>query len=358
MSFHSRKFAGAVLGSASAVALLQAMELRNRDYTRDNFQTFDSATFDSAGAFLIGELERLDPMVHEPLIATTWTRDIDLRTDVQMGDTTSSYMLSTFGSAGGAAPAGISWAGMETTTIPRTQLDLGKVVNALNLWTQEVAYTVPELESARLTGRPIDTQMLSGMNKKYQMDVDQIVYVGDPNINTTGLLNSGSVVNVSNVVNGAGGSPSWVDKTPDEIKADVNELLVSVWAASGYVAPPSKLLIAPQPFGYVATTNVSAAGDKSILSYIKENNILTAERGIPLEILSVKWLDKAIRPGATTDRMAAYSQRPDYVRFPLVPLQPVNTQYDGIWIKVPYYGRLGVVETVYPETMGYRDGIG
>lgn len=351
MSFISHRVAGPVTPVSAPTILHKAF------YTKDAFQTFDQATYDSAGAFLIGELERLDPMVHEPLIATTWTRDIDLRTDVQIGDTSSSYTISTFGSVGGVTPSGVSWAGRETTTLPRAQLDISKVVSPLTLWAQEVAYTVPELESARLTGRPIDVQMLSALNRKHQMDCDQVAYVGASDLGTTGLVNATAVANVSNVANGAAGSALWLNKSPVEIKADINEMLVSAWAASGYVAPPTKLLIAPGPFGYITTTNVSASGDKSILTYVKENNILTAEKGLPLEILSVKWLDKANLPGASADRMVAYSQRNEYVRFPMVPLQPVAPQYQGIWVKVPYFGSIGVVETVYPETIAYRDGI-
>ncbi|GHE70051.1 hypothetical protein GCM10019059_32290 [Camelimonas fluminis] len=348
-------FRDALAGSS---ALVRGPALNPHRYTRDNYVTYDRATMDSAGAFLIGELERLDPMVHEPLVSVTWQRDIDLRTDVQMGDTSTSYTVSSFGAAGGAAPAGIAWASPNNTAIPRVTVDIGKVVSPFDLWDMEVAYTVAELESARITGRPIDVQQLAGLNLKHQMDADQLVYVGDAAIGTTGLLNSSKVVNVSNVANGANSTPQFATKTPNEILADVNELLISVWAASGYKAPPSKLLMAPNPFGYIVTTMVSEAGTQSILNFLQTNNILTAQTGQPLDIKPVKWLDKGVRPGATTDRMAAYSQNQDYVRFPMVPLQPLAPQYDGIWVKVPYYGRFGVVETVYPETVGYRDGIG
>ncbi|KAA2237810.1 DUF2184 domain-containing protein [Salinarimonas soli] len=335
-----------------------ARPLEAARYLRDAFQTFDQATMDSAGAFLVGELERLDPMIHEPLVSTTWSRDIDLRTDVQMGDTSSSYTVSSFGGGGGVTPSGINWASTEQTASPRVSVDIGKIPSPLGLWSGEVAYTIPELESARITGRPIDTQMVSVLNLKHQMDVDQMVYVGDATINLTGLANSAQVSNVSNVANGASASATWASKTPDEILKDVNELLISVWSASGYAVPPTKLLIAPVPFGLIATRVISAAGNQTVLAFLETNNILTAEKGIKLEIKSVKWLDKAVRPGATTDRMIAYTQRPDYVRYPLVPLQAAPQQFRGIWIVVPYYGRLGVVETVYPETIGYRDGIG
>ena len=330
----------------------------------DAFTTYDQATYDSAGAFLIGELERLDPMVHEPLVSVTWDRDIDLRTDVQMGDESSSYTTQTFGSAGGVAPAGISWAGKETTTLPRINIDIQKIVNPLLLWAEDVSYTIPELASAQQLGRPIDTQMLAGLNLKHQMDIDQMVYVGDPTVgpSATGLVNAATVVNVNTVAVGSGGSTAWSSKSPDEILADVNEILVSVWAASGYKAPPTKLLVSPIAFGYISTIRIGEAAGNSILKYIRENNIMTAQMSMELEILPVKWLDKANINGpagtaAASDRMVAYTQRQDYVRFPMVPLQTTQPQFRGIWIAVPYYGRLGRVETVYPETLAYRDGI-
>ncbi len=328
----------------------------------DNFITYDQAAYDSAGAFLVGELERLDPKIHEPLVSVSWNRDIDLRTDVQMGDDTSSFTVSSFGSSGGAAPAGISWAGKTTTTLPRVTLDIGKKVKPLLPWSEEVAYTVAELASAQQTGRPIDTQMVSGLNLKHQMDIDQMVYVGDASVGGYGLCNSDLVVNTGNVANGAAGTPQFATKTPDEIVGDFNELLVSVWAATGWKAPPNKVGLAPNAFGYLSTVKVSEAGNVSILKYVKENNVFTAQYGTDIDIVPIKWLDKANINGpggsaATYGRMIAYTQQEDYVRFPMVPLQALAPQYAGIYIKVPYLGKLGQVEVVYPETIGYRDGV-
>lgn len=348
---------------AIASALLWGDERRAQRYLRDAFATFDQATMDSAGAFLVGELERLDPMIHEPLVETSWSRDIDLRTDVQMGDESSSYTQSTFAAAGGPSTGGIAWAGKESTTLPRVNLDIDKIVNPLSLWTMAVSYTVTELLSAQQLGRPIDAQMLAGLNLKHQMDIDQMVYVGDTTVSATGLVNHSLMTNTNNVANGAAGTPQWSTKTPDEITADFNELLTSVWAASGYKAPPKNVLIAPNPFGYISTTKVSEAGNISILQYVKENNVFTAQRDIELEIYPVKWLDKANINGpggsaATYDRMVAYTRYEPYVRYPMVPLQPMQPQFLGVWVSVPYYGRLGRVEMVYPETTGARDGIG
>lgn len=362
---HFLNWEGTPMRGAEASRLIRPNEIpaRLRRFVTDGFVTYDQAAYDSAGAFLIGELERLDPMIHEPLISLTWDRDMDLRTDVQMGDETSSYTLSTFGTVGGATPSGISWSGKTTTTTPRIQLDIGKIKNDLTLWDEEVSYTVAELASAAQTGRPIDTQMLSALNLKHQMDIDQMVYIGDSSISATGLLNHTLMTNTGNVANGANGTPQWVTKTPDEITGDFNEILTSTWAASGYKAPPNKVLVAPNPFGYISTTKIGDAAQTSILKYVRENNIFTAQYNREIDIVPVKWLDKANINGpgaaaATYDRMVAYSQQPDYVRFPMVPLQAMQPQYRGIWVAVPYFGRLGRVELVYPETIAARDGIG
>lgn len=353
MSLISRDIAGARV----AAPTIHGASVRRR-YVKDNFVTLDRATQDAAGAFLVSELERLDPTIHEPLVSVTWHRDIDLRTDVTMGDHTSSFTVSSFASVGGAAPSGISWASLAATGRPRSVVAIGKpVVTPLTPWAEELAYSVFDLASAQQLGRPIDTQQLAGLNLKHQMDIDQMVYVGDTSIGATGLLNSTLVTNTGNVANGASTSPLWSTKTPDEILADINELLVSVWASSGYKAPPSKLGIAPLPFGYISTVKVSNAGNETILSYLKTRNILTATTGAELDIVPMKWLDKANYPNTSADRMAAYSQNKDYVRFPMVPLVQTPVQYEGVYIKAPYYGKLGQVEVVYPETIGVRAGI-
>ena len=59
----------------------------------------------------------------------------------------------------------------------------------------------------------------------------------------------------------------------------------------------------------------------------------------------------------TVDRMVAYTQEKEYIRFPMTMLQKTPIQYESIYHKTTYFCRLGVTEVVYPETIGYRDGI-
>jgi hypothetical protein len=317
--------------------------------------TYDKLTIDGTGAFLVGELERLDQKLHDPLVAVTWGRDINLREDVGIEDEQSSFTNSSFASAGGIIPGGKSWISKDANAISGVALDIGKTIHPLYLWGLEIKYTIPELVSSQKLGRPVDAQKFDALRLKHQMDVDEQVYIGDTTFNQPGLLNYTGVGTISNVVNGAAGSPLWINKTPDEILADVNQLLTSVWTASGWAVMPRKLLLPPTNFGYLVSTKVSQAGERSILAFLKENSLSMTANGVPLDIQPVKW---AIGRGVGgTNRMCAYTQDIDRVRFPMVPLQRTPLEYRSIYQLCTYFGRLGVMEFVYPETVGYADGI-
>ena len=327
---------------------------RTRGRTRDSFMTFDAATRDSTGAFLVGVLERLDPTLNMPLVGITWSRDIDLREDVSIGDEASSFTNSSFASPGGINPTGKSWAGKRTTAITGISVDIGKTPQPLTLWAMELDYTIVELESAIKVGRPIDEQKLAGINLKFQMDVDEMVYVGDAALGQPGLLNLASVT-PANAPNGALGSPLWANKTPDEILKDVNSILNQAWVQSGYAVVPGELRLPPSVFSFLVMQKVSAAGNISTLEYLKANTISNSANGQPLNIQPLKWL---VGAGAgTTNRVLAYTKDKSRVRFPLVPLQRTPVEARGLFQVTTYFGKLGVVEAPYAETIAYLDGV-
>lgn len=335
-------------------------------------RTHDGRTVDSTGAFLVGELERLDLTLHMPLAAVTWGRDIDLREDVTIADEISSFTLSTFAAAGGLGTGngvgnGKAWIGKDTNQIGGVGLDIAKVPHNLTLWGMELKYTIPELESAAKLGRPIDTQKYEGMQLKHEMDVDEQVYIGDTSLGVTGLVNNSLVTNTGSLPAGASGSVYWTAKTPDEILNDFNIMLTSVWTASNYAVMPGRILLPPTQFGYISTQKVSLAGNVSILEYILKNNIANRQGGSNLEILPAKWLvgagaggtiGTAITTGtASTDRAVVYTKDKNRVRYPMTLLQRTPIQYVSLYHATTYFCRLGAVEVVYPQTMGYFDGL-
>ncbi|EMA1800163.1 DUF2184 domain-containing protein [Cronobacter turicensis] len=310
--------------------------------------TFDQATVDGTGAFLIGELERLDQELNMPLVGYTWSRDIQLREDVSIADDISSFTNSTFAAPGTPNPNGKNWIGKDSTAIAGPNVDIAKTGFPLTLWGMELGWTVVELAAAAKVGRPIDTQKYDAMQLKWNMDTDEQVYRGDSQLGVKGLTNynGAAVTNAPKV---------WAASTADEIRASINLLLSNAWAASGYTIVPRDLLLPPEQFALLSSIIVSSAGNQSLLTYLRENTIAFHQNGVPLNIRAVKWLKGAGVGG--TDRMMAYTNDKKFVRFPMVPLLSVPVQYRGIYQLTTYYGKLGAVESPYPETMAYLDGI-
>lgn len=310
--------------------------------------TFDQATVDSTGAFLIHELERLDQGLNLPLTSQTWSRDIQLREDVSIADEISSFTNTTFAAAGTPNANGKNWISPLATAIAGINVDIEKKGFPLELWGMELGWTVIELNAAAQVGRPIDTQKYDGMQLKWNMDTDEQVYIGDAAKGAKGLLNLTQVTPTN-------ATKKWASSSPDEIRASINQVLSNAWARSAYSKVPEDLLIPPEQYSFIASTIVSSAGNQSLLTYLETNTIAYHQNGKPLNIRPVKWMKG--RGVGGTDRMVAYTNDKKFVRFPMVPLQSVPIQYRGLYQLVTYYGKLGAVEPVYPETLNYMDGI-
>ena len=312
-------------------------------------------TKDSALAYYVNQLENLDKRLYEPLVSVSWGRDIKLRTGITMSNESTSFIRSTFAAGGTLNTTGnMPWVSAETSAIPGVSVNGAKIVTPLRLLAREISFTSVELDRSALTGQSIDAQKTDALNTLYQMNTDQMVYIGSTDVGATGLVNSPEV-SVFNVPNGASSSPLWINKTPDEILADINSILQKAWLASAYAICPGKLLLPPAQFSYIASQKVSTAGSISILEFVKQNSICLSINGQQLDIQPVKWLAGAGVSGV--DRMVAYTNAEDKIRFPMVPIRRETAYYQGIRFTAPYLWAFGQVEFVYPETAYYGDGI-
>lgn len=311
-------------------------------------------TFDSTLAYYVNQLDNLDKKLYEPLFSVTWGRDIKLRTGITMANESTSFIRSTIGAVGTQNATGKPWISPNTTTLPGVSINGERVTLPLRLLGQEVSYSSVELERSQLLGQPIDAQKFNALNTIYQMATDEMIYVGDTAVGAEGLVNS-TLVTSGSVANGANGSSLWVNKTPDEILKDVNDMITAAWQASGFAVCPDKLLLPPAQFAYISSQKISTAGNVSILTFLEDNSISLRVNGRKLNIQPLKWLTG--RGAAGADRMVAYTNDEERVRFPMVPIRRETPYYLGIKFNAPYIWAFGEVEFVYPETAVYRDGI-
>lgn len=314
-----------------------------------------SKVFDSTLAYFVSQLDNMDMKLHEPLYSVSWGRDIKLRSGISMANESTSFIRSNYAAMGSQSATGKPWLAPNATALPGVSINGERVVLPLRLLGREISYTSVELERSQLLGQPIDAAKFNAFNVGYQMDTDEMVYIGDAGVSAFGLLNSPLVGVAGVTADGTGSSPLWSTKTPDQIVRDVNDMLNASWLATGYAVCPDRLLLPPAKYAYIVGTKVSTGADKSILKYMQENTICNSVNGRPLDIQPVKWLTG--RGAAGVDRMVAYTNDEDRVRFPMVPVRRETPYYLGIRFNAPYIWAFGEVEFPYPETVLYRDGI-
>ncbi|MCK0552572.1 DUF2184 domain-containing protein [Pantoea ananatis] len=310
--------------------------------------TYDRQTIDNSGAFLIGQLERFDPVLNMPLLAYTWSRDVDLREDVSIADEISSFSNSSFAAPSSVGTDGESWISNSTNVIAGVDLDIQKTSLPLTPWSRQLSWTVFELASALQMGRPIDSQKLEAMNQTYQLNVDRQVYVGSTILGVKGLFNQTNVKTIP-------AAKTWASSTAMEIVKSINDGLTTAWKQTGRAVVPDSLRLPPDQYALLSSLIVSDAGNRSLLDYLSENTIAYKQNGKPLDIQPVKWLEAGAMQNV--NRMVFYTKDRKYVQFPLVPLQRTPMEYRDLRQLVTYYSKVGVVELRYSDTMLYVDGI-
>ena len=101
------------------------------------------------------------------------------------------------------------------------------------------------------------------------------------------------------MANGAGGTPNFETKTPEEILADVNEILRSVWVATGLCHHAQPDSAVSQRIMSALSIPIAPLSGVSILKYLQDNAICKIIDGKELEIVPVKWASELARLAPT-----------------------------------------------------------
>lgn len=314
----------------------------------------DAAAISGGMAFLVSELEKIDPNLREPLTSTTYPRDIEIESGGGWIESTS-VMNVDYAVSGGQGDA----IGGVQNSVRTIQANVGKDV--YKVFPYEVAMKIKfiDVQRGNVTGRSLETIYDDGIRLDFDKFMDINVYLGQSNYGTEGLLNDIRITATSVAINNVGTSTLWKNKTPDEILYDVNKIITDAWAAAQYdqSAVPNHILIDPANYAYIASTKVSTAADKTILTFLLENNI-AKQKGVSLFIGESRFCIGAGTGG--TNRMVAYINAKRFVSMDVPqPLSRVMTQpnvstlsYDSA-----YMANVGQVKKHYLEPFRYGDGI-
>ena len=304
--------------------------------------------------FLMRELEKIDDVILEPLSSTEWPRDMPVVTGGGLVESIASIDV-TYASSGGEEDNLFFEAAND---IPVIQADMSKQVARTFNFAEYMSIPVMEKEKMMQIGRDPETFLNKGIRLHCDKTIDRNVYRGFRKAGSTGLVNTSYITRIAALPHTSGGNDTqWQYKTADEILDDINTAIAGLWQDNDCStdALPNHILIPVEQFGMLVTRKVSDDSERSILTYVLENNIATQQGG-ELVISPCKWCQGA--GSGQSDRMVVYMNRVDRICFNLTqPLRRMDTEYSEMRIKVPYVAQFSEVRFLYPSTVRYFDGI-
>ena len=304
--------------------------------------------------FLLKELEKVDDVILEPLSATEWPRDMPVITGGGLMENIAAIDVQ-YASTGGDDDNLFFEAAND---IPVIQADMSKQVARTFNFAEYMAINVMEREKMLNIGRDPETFLNKGIRLHCDKVIDRNVYQGFQKVSSTGLCNNPNIIRSAAEPHTQGSNDTqWQYKTADEILDDINRVISSLWRDNDCSsdALPNHILVPVQQFGMLVTRKVSDDSERSILTYVLENNIATQQGG-EMIISPCKWCTGIGSNG--TDRMVVYCNRVDRICFNLTqPLRRMEAEYADMKIKIPYIAQFSEVRFLYPSTVRYLDGI-
>lgn len=232
-------------------------------------------------------------------------------------------------------------------------------------------YSRQELASAKLTGMPLEARKAEATRRSYEEKVNQIIFFGSAENGLHGLFGGpvgAPALTISktavDAAVGGGFATEWgVDKTPDEVIADLTSACVKVYSDTKKIFRPNKILISVEKKQYLMNTPRSLQSDVSIMDWFIANNMFIKSSDDFKDINEVAGIYDAAGgafdpTGAKAEGFTVYADAADNARvrepFPYIHL-PV--QYKGLEFEVNCYGRFAGVEMIRPDAFAHFYGV-
>lgn len=311
----------------------------------------------SGQAFLVSELEKRDMMVRTPLTSFTYTRDIPIRVGGGWAEYVSAMQVG-YGVTGGSGDGIVAAA--TANGIPMVQADFSKGLFKAHMIAAGTRVMWIDMQRGNMTGRNMDSLLRDGLRMTYDKHMDENSYVGFETYGTTGLINNPDVLVTDAAATGTSGGTAFTSKTPDQILSDINTAILTAWAQAQYDldAIPNHIIMPYAQYNYLATTRVSELAEKTILTFLMENNV-AAQNGSDLFIGATAWC-KGAAADSSSDRMVVYCNKERYIAMDeLVPLTRAMTgpNTTNFCYDTAYAGNVSEVEFFYTQTAVYVDKI-
>ncbi len=211
-------------------------------------------------------------------------------------------------------------------------------------------YNYEEMMKSYFFRKPLPTARQGAALNGAERHLNNVALFGEGNL--TGLFNN------ANVPQGNAPTGTWGSASVTNILADFNTMLYNVLNNTGNNDYPTDVLMAPSAFQFIATKplDTANASNKTVLTYLQDNNFVTATTGKKLNIRPAFGLNTA--GSGSTRRMMAYVKDQNRLKMHIpVEVQFLAPQFFNLATNVPGTYRYSGVEVRYPKSAYYMDNI-
>lgn len=214
-------------------------------------------------------------------------------------------------------------------------------------------YSVQEMRASRMAGKSLDARKAE--SARYQIDrlINQIAWAGDKDSGLNGILSEENDIPRYVVPQGAKGKTHWVEKTPDEILADINGMQKYTARLTKNVERPDTLVLPADVFIDISTRQIPNTG-YTVKKFLMENapylkNIESASE-LQSDAADMNPTGKNVALMFKKDPKKLTLEIP--MPFYQYPIQPV-----GLEVTVPCEERVAGMMIYYPLSLLLAEGI-
>lgn len=260
------------------------------------------------------------------------------------------YSLESFG--------GAKWINGDADDVPYGSDERSKFETQVHSAARGYSYGWEEVNQASMLGISLDAERAISARRAYEEFADAIALTGDTAKGWQGLFNNSAVT--ATAVATVGAATTWAAKLaaatgPQDVLADVNSALTGIQTATNNVILGDTVVLPYSRFNTLASTQLPYTS-MTLLEFLRQNNVYTAQTGQALTIKGVRGLDTA--GSGPSARMIAFRRSPEVLKLHIpMPLRFLPVQIDGLRYKVPGVFRLGGLDIRLPKEVIYRDGL-
>ena len=214
-------------------------------------------------------------------------------------------------------------------------------------------YNLDEIQASQLTGAALDQRRANAARRSVEQTTNDVAFFGDATSGMPGLFDNPNIPTGAVVNPGAG--TEWVNKTPDEILFDVNDLFADIFETTKMVESGNTLMVPPSQWSYISSTPRASNSDTTIAKFLAQNSpYLNSEA----DIIPVNECLAAQNPELSTDAMVAYDRSPDKLQLEIpVELEMLPVQQKNLEFVIPGRSRLAGLNIYYPLSIAIATGI-